>query len=108
MSNQKLNIQETEYLLSQYERGRSTQCIATEMNLNSVTVGNYLRRNGVTARQSGGVLQTTPELVDLAISMRQQDLPWKTISKKIGITTSTLLRHIRRRKDSQCSLTELK
>lgn len=102
MAKEKLNPEEQAILVQAYvERKRSCRCIAKEFNVTDMTVIRYLGLHNVQMRPAGGRLQTTPDLVDLAIQMREQKLPWKTVSKKIGITTSTLLRHIKKRKELQ-------
>lgn len=100
MALKKLTEKQVEYLLQQYEKGRSTDCIGKELNVHQVTVCNYLHRAGVEVRPAKGVTLTTPEILDLALKMRSEGKLWKQIEAKIGITTSTLLRHIKRRRES--------
>lgn len=100
MSKPTLTDEQQQYLVAQYVRGRSTYAIGQELNLNAVTVLNYLKKHGVERRKACRPTLTTPELIDLALKMRAEGKPWKQVSAHIGITTNTLLLHIRRQRNA--------
>lgn len=98
MAKLKLSNEQVQYATIQYLRGRGGPSIALELGVDPVTLLTALRRHGVTIRPPIPKPITTPEMLDLAENMRAQGLPWKRIEARIGVSTNTLLLHLRRRK----------
>lgn len=86
------------YMVAEYRRGRSMPEIAEELIVSAATVRNYLIEEGVERRRAGAKTIADEQLVTLAAEMQAEGVPWKTISKKIGVSHSALDRAVRKQK----------
>lgn len=86
------------YMVSEYKRGRNMPSIAEELGISDATVRNYLIEEKVERRAAGCPPLVTEDLLDQAAEMRSRGVPWKTVSKKIGLAHATLDRALRARR----------
>lgn len=93
----KLPREKIDYIIAEYKRGRNMPNIAAEMGVSDATIRNYLVEADVPRRRAGCQKEVTDELTNVAAEMRAEGIPWKTISKKIGLSACTLDRELRKR-----------
>lgn len=90
MPAKKFNEEQTAYIVAQYQRGRSSHCIAREMGVTMQTILIYLESNKVVRRVAGARKVVTPEIVETAKAMRAEGSKWGYIEKRVGVSRETL------------------
>lgn len=92
-----LTPEQVNYLVAEYQRGRTAPNIAQELGVSKGSAINYLKAAGVERRHRVGAPKlVTLELVQAAKGMREQMIPWKTIVRKLGVCESVLYDGIKR------------
>lgn len=94
----KLSSTQIAYAVAEYKRGRSMKCVGKELGVSDTTILSYFKQLDIPRRPAGMYLYATPDLIDMAIAMRAEGKPWKEVEAHIGLTTNTMLYHIRMRK----------
>jgi IS5 family transposase len=70
-----------------YAQGRTLRQIGAELGVPWTAVGHQLRQAGVHMRRGGGA-PAHPASTQQIVELRDQDLSWTKIAKKVGMTRS--------------------
>jgi len=98
MPAKKFTEKQTEYIVEQYKKGRSSHCLAREMGVTMQTILIYLEDQNVVRRVAGARKRVTLELVETAQALRAEGNKWAYIEAKVGVSRETLRQAIIRMK----------